>query len=351
MNTRFLLLLLLCPVIVTAQTGTPAKDTTETDWQAVLALEAGPQKLDVRSQDQARAITLAHLAKQETSLREFLRKHPGPPHDIDAQLRLAHVLATRSNLTENAAEFDAALRLLSDARKAAPAERYADLDFARIALAMRNASASTDQGREALTAQMQTFQANYPSDRRLGSLMAEIATLYDDQPKRKKELLTQALAAAGTPELRARIQDDLNRLALLGSAIELRGTTVTGAEIDLAQFRGKVTLIYFFAGWSLPSLAGLEEVEHLRKTFAKDSVEIIGVSLDPTREALDATLKPRNITWPILFDGKGWKSPLVRSLYINAIPTLWVVDRQGKLRTLNAKRDSEALVRELLKEK
>ena len=80
-------------------------------------------------------------------------------------------------------------------------------------------------------------------------------------------------------------------------------------------------------------------------------MEAIGISLDPTPEALAVTLKARNVTWPVIFDGKGWKSPLVRSLSLNALPTLWIVDRQGCLRTLNAKTESEALVRELLKEK
>jgi len=346
-SPRLLLALLLFPFLATV-----VHAGVEEDWQAVLALEAGPQQqTEIRTREQARTVTLAHLAKQETSLRNFLRDHPQSPHTVDAQLRLARLLSTRSDLAENPAYFDAALRVLADALASAPEERRADLAFARIALGMHRITVPTERDREALTAQMNAFQASYPNDRRVAALITEVATLFDDQPLRKKALLNQALAAAPSPELRARIEDDLKRLSFLGRPIEIRGATLNGTEVDLARFRGKVTVVYFFASWSAPSLAGLEEVEYLRKTFPKESVEIIGVSLDSTPEALEATIKARNITWPVVFDGKGWKSPLVRSLSINALPTLWLVDRQGNLRTLNVRTESEPLVRALLKEK
>jgi len=351
MNRHFLLVLLLMPLAAISQTSGPGPSSAQADWEAVLVLEAGPQQAEIHSREEARTVTLAHLAKQETALRDFLRKNPQSDHVVDAQLRLARLFATRSDLTGKTAEFNYALHFLTEARKTAPPDRQADLDFAKVALIMRRVAVPTDKDRDALEAQMNAFLARYPNDRRAGALMAEVATLFDSQPRRKGEILKQALAAARTPELRARIEDDLKRLSYLGRPIDVRGTTAEGANVDLSQFRGKVVLLYFFATWSAPSIAGLEEVEYLHKTFASEPVELIGVSLDRTPEALDATIKSHNVSWPVIFDGKSWASPLIRSLCINALPTLWIVDRKGNLRTLNAKTDSEALVRELLKER
>ena len=348
-SRRLLLALFLLP---SATAICAAANSAETDWQTVLALEAGPQQpSEIRTREQARAVTLAHLAKQETTLRDFLRDHPQSAHTVDAQLGLARLLATRSDLAENPAAFEAALRLLGDALATAPEERRADLLFARLALVMRRMAGPAVRDREALVAQMNAFQTSYPNDRRVAALLTEGATLFDDQPRRKQELLDQALAAAPSPELRARIADDMKRLALLGHPIGLRGATIHGTEVDLARLQGKVVVVYFFASWSAPSLAGLEEMQYLSQTFSKESVEIVGVSLDPTPEVLQATVKARNITWPVIFDGKGWKSPLVRGLAINALPTLWLVDQQGNLRTMNVRTESEPLVRALLKEK
>jgi hypothetical protein len=33
----------------------------------------------------------------------------------------------------------------------------------------------------------------------------------------------------------------------------------------------------------------------------------------------------------------GWESPLARKLGINALPSVWIVDASGLLRTINAK--------------
>jgi peroxiredoxin len=347
---RFLFLLLFALLAAApAFAGDP-----EADWQAVLALEAGPSTKEIHSRDEARAVTLAYLARQEASLRAYLQAYPSGSHAVDAQLRLARLYGTRSDFSGNPADFATALRILDDAFQTAPVERRADFDFARITLSMRRITSPGGPGDpecERLAAQVAAFQDRYPGERRIGPLLAEVATLFDAQPQRKEELLRQALAAARTAELRARVEDDLHRLSLLGQPISVRGVTAEGKGIDLAQYQGRVVLLYFFAGWSAPSMAGLDTLDALRKPFAGQPVEVVGVSLDSSREALQTVLRERGIAWPVLWEERGWKSPLVRGLSLNALPAFWVIDRRGVLRSLNARVDGETLVGRLLQEK
>ena len=58
-------------------------------------------------------------------------------------------------------------------------------------------------------------------------------------------------------------------------------------------------------------------------------------------------LKARGITWPVAFDGKSWEGELVRSLGINALPTVWLLDKRGRLRVLNASAGTAELLRQL----
>ncbi|MDD5350847.1 MAG: TlpA disulfide reductase family protein [Chthoniobacteraceae bacterium] len=346
-----LLLVLLMPLLALA----PARAADdETDWQAVQALEAGPSVKEIRSREEARAVTLAHLARQETSLRAYLQAHATGSHALDARLRLARLYATRSDFSGKPEDFATALRILDEAFQTAPVERRADIDFSRIALSMRRVAGMQAPGGaecERLAAQAAAFQERYPGERRVGALFAEVATLFDAQPRRKEDLLRQALAAARTPELRARVEDDLHRLSLLGQPVAVRGVSVDGKAIDLGQYRGRVVLVYFFASWSAPAVAGLDTLEAMRKPFAGQPLEVVGVSLDSSRDALATLLRGRGITWPVAFEEKGWKSPLVRGLSINALPAFWVIDRRGVLRSLNARADGEELVRQLLAEK
>jgi hypothetical protein len=50
------------------------------------------------------------------------------------------------------------------------------------------------------------------------------------------------------------------------------------------------------------------------------------------------------VTW----DGKGWDSPLMRALGINSVPTTWLLDKNGILRSLDALEDPNGQIRKLL---
>jgi len=55
-------------------------------------------------------------------------------------------------------------------------------------------------------------------------------------------------------------------------------------------------------------------------------------------------------SWPAYFDGKGWESPLARSLGINALPSVWILDKKGILRTFNAREGTTNWIQNLLRE-
>ena len=65
------------------------------------------------------------------------------------------------------------------------------------------------------------------------------------------------------------------------------------------------------------------------------------------REIAEGLVKSRNINWPVGYDGKGWESPLVRELGINGLPTVWLLDSGGRLRSLNALEGAAGKARQL----
>ncbi len=325
----------------------------EEDWQRIIALDAGPPALKFSSREEARMLAIHHLDKQEEALRSFLAAYPEDARNVDASLRLAHLLAVRSDLQSKPAEYAAALRILDDIEKnpQTPPTRAPDIAFARISLHMRHNSQPAPAERDDLLTQTRDFQKRFPGDRRIAPLLTEIATLYDADPSQKRELLTEAQNNAPDETLSKRINDDLMRLALLGKPLSLAFTSRQGEKIDVQQYHGKITLIYFFAAWSSPSVAGLGVVRDILKDFTRDEVQPLGVSLDVSDAALATELKDHGIAWPICFEGKGWEGPLVRSLGLNAIPTVWLLDRAGNLRTLSGRDDTEGLIRGLLRER
>ena len=187
----------------------------EADWQAITALDAGPQERP-QTAEAAQAIVLAHLTKQERSLRAFLAAYPDDAHTFEARLRLGRLLQIRGDLEDSDKKRAEGKKMLEALEKTATPEQRAELDFSKVTRLMRNLRQVTPAGRAELLAAARKFASGHPADRRLAALLAEVATLFDAQPKTKETLLMDAQPLATDPELKARIADDLKRVRRLG---------------------------------------------------------------------------------------------------------------------------------------
>lgn len=331
-----------------------ATDPAEADraWQVILEQASGP---GVRPQnpEAAAAAARSHLEKQEKSLRDFLRDFPDDPHRYSADIRLAGVLAARGRFLNQPALSTEAAKILSDLEStpATPAPVRADAGFARMSQAMQDASRNLSAiGREDLLQSARRFDTDYPGDRRMAGLLTELANLYDDQPARKKILLDEAAIRTSDPALQNRIADDLRRLAMLNHPLTIRFQPWQGdPPFDVTARRDRVVVLLFWATWSMPSLHELAQLQRTAKEFAGRPVDFLTISLDEDRKALATTVAAADLRWPVQCDGRGWKGELVRSLGINALPTIWVLDRKGNLLDLNVRGEQTAdLIRKAL---
>jgi len=320
--------------------------SAEDDWRAVVALDAGPQTRP-RTAEEARDGAQAHLALQEKTLRAYLARHPGEAHAFEARLRLSRALQIRAAFTGEETLRAEGRRLLEEAARTATAEQMPEVDFARVTAYMRAIGQPDRAGRTELLRRAREFRAKHPQDRRVASLLVEVAALFDSDPKTKLALLGEAQPLARGDELPGRIADDLRRTGLFGKTFALRGPTVQGPTANVEELRGKPVVVIFFADFSPPSTAALERLQQAVAGLPKDALRVLGVSLDPRRDATVSLLRGLGVSWPVILDGQGWESPAVRALGINTLPTVWLLDAAGRLRSLQALPGLAGLVRQL----
>lgn len=326
-----------------------ARGDAAADWKQIEAMETNAPAAQWKTREEAQAGAIEYLEKQEQALRAFIAGYPQDAHAPDAKMRLAHLLATLGDLEQEPRlrrEADGVLDELE--QEPEMRDRRADVEFARVSIFMQRVDAVAGGNRDTMLDKARAFAKEFPDDRRVASLLAEVASAFEDEPKTACALLEQARAKAQTDELRARIDDDLKRLALLGKPLKMEWMSVQGTRVDLERLRGKVVLIYFFASWSAPSMAELDWVQQL--AGSSESVQALGICLDKDPVAVPWTLTGRGIEWPVYCDGQGWQGQLVRSLGINSLPELWIVDRQGILRSVDAKQDAETLIERALRQ-
>ena len=323
----------------------------EEDWRYILSLDAGPKKMPA-TRDEAALLARNHLLVQRKAIEQFLARYPGDPRRFDAKLRLARILAAEGKITKDASEVDEALRLLGELEKTpgVPRENLADAGFARASLLMQSQDGNAQSARETIIGSAQSFMSRYPGDRRGPRLLVEAATVCDDVPNQKRDLLEEALRVTDEEPLKRRIADDLRRLDLLGKPLDLKMTARSGGQIDLARLRGYVVVLIFWSVDSPHSLLWLRDFRSSWETLPRDQVRVVTVSLDENQKALDSRLRELRADWPTHFDGMGWRSPVARSLGINALPSVWILDKKGVLRTINARSSYETWIRQLLRE-
>jgi hypothetical protein len=320
-------------------------------WRYIVSLDAGPKKKPA-TRDEAALLARNHLLIQRKAIEQFLARYPSDPHAFDAKLKLARILAAEGKMANDQNKVNDALRLLGELEKTpgVPRECLADAGFARASLLMQDQGGNTERTRESIIWSAQNFTAKYPGDRRGPRLLVEAATVCDDIPAQKRDLLEEGLRLTDEEPLRRRIADDLRRLDLLGKPLTLKMTALSGGEIDLAGLHGYVVVLIFWSVDSPHSLLWLRDFRSSWEILPRDQIRVVTVSLDENRKTLDSRLRELRADWPTHFDGMGWHSPVARSLGINALPTVWILDKKGILRTINAKSSYETWIRQLLRE-
>ena len=352
-STAFFLALALFSSSFTDKVSAGNTPEADKDWQIVLEQATGPG-VRFSTQEEAFRAAAQHLSKQEVTLRDFWSHYPDDTRSYSAQIRLAAVMSAEGRLRHDSALMSEASKLLGGLENGQdiPLLVKADAGFARVSQVMEDVASHPDSNaRASLLETVRQFNASYPGDRRIGNLFTEVATLYDSLPDQKKALLEEALKRTKDEAAKQRIGDDLKRITFLGHPVDIRLQPVDGsAPVDLAQHHGRVQVILFWASYSLPALQELAALQKVAARFVGEPVDFWTASLDEDRAALEGTIKVADLKWPTHFDGRGWQGELVRSLGINALPTVWVLDRQGRLLTLNARGDEADTIRRAIVE-
>ncbi|MDF1527038.1 MAG: TlpA disulfide reductase family protein [bacterium] len=104
---------------------------------------------------------------------------------------------------------------------------------------------------------------------------------------------------------------------------------VDGSMVSISDYRGKVVLVDFWATWCPPCLEMIPILSRLHKKYSDKGLVVLGVSLDNEGlEMLGTFVHEKMIPYKIVMGDKKIGSAFGG---VSSIPTLYMVDRNGRL--------------------
>jgi thiol-disulfide isomerase/thioredoxin len=117
-----------------------------------------------------------------------------------------------------------------------------------------------------------------------------------------------------------------------GPAPSFTLTSSAGQDVSLAQYKGQVVMINFWASWCGPCRQEMPLLESIYKKYNRMGFTLLGVNVEPNSQAANDWLKATPVSFPILYD----KDSKVSKLYdVAGMPSTVIIDRSGNLRVLH----------------
>ncbi len=127
--------------------------------------------------------------------------------------------------------------------------------------------------------------------------------------------------------------------------------TTDSGEVSLADFRGKVVYVDFWASWCPPCLVSIPLLNELRDKYVAEGkpFEVLAVNVDGDPEDGIEFLLDEPVNYVVVSDSEG-KTP---ALYkVPGMPTSYLVDAEGRVRLVHEgfkKSDIELIEAEVIK--
>jgi peroxiredoxin len=133
-----------------------------------------------------------------------------------------------------------------------------------------------------------------------------------------------------TRQLVAKV-NSAKRVAIGATAPDFQLKNAQGNLVDLKSYRGKYVLVDFWASWCAPCRQESPTLVRLYNSFKDKDLEILTVSIDTDENKWKNAIKKDGFTWETVSELSGYSGPSSALYNISAIPSSFLLDKDGKI--------------------
>jgi thiol-disulfide isomerase/thioredoxin len=184
-------------------------------------------------------------------------------------------------------------------------------------------------------------------------IMARVGAANDDLAIKVVQVIRKTMTGDAAKRIAAELDPNGALRELLDKPLVVAGRTTTGKSHSTADWKGKVVLVDFWATWCGPCNAEIPRVKELYKTYHDKGLEIVGVDCDSDDDTVNAFIKDKEMPWTQLREESQSEEPwhpLAKQWGVAGIPTMFLLDKKGILREVDARDGTDAKIAKLLAE-
>ncbi len=190
---------------------------------------------------------------------------------------------------------------------------------------------------EAMNENLNVFAKNFIREHKKSTVSPLIAMMQFGQTISAAEIDT--LIAFLDPAVRnsiyvgelKKIADKMRATDIGTLAPDFTMPTPEGTSFTLSSTRGKYVMVDFWAAWCQPCRRENPNVVALYGKYKDKGFDIVGVSLDRTKEDWVKAIADDQLSWHQVSELKFWQSDIVQKYGVTAIPCTFLLDKEGKI--------------------
>jgi thiol-disulfide isomerase/thioredoxin len=131
---------------------------------------------------------------------------------------------------------------------------------------------------------------------------------------------------------------ELQNLRIGKMAPDIEAKDLDGASFKLTDYRGRVTVLAFWASWCGPCMAMVPDERKLVDRMKNQSFVLIGVNGDPKLDDAKRAVAKESMVWRSFWNGtNGPAGPISHAWNVRGWPTIYVLDGKGVIREKNVR--------------
>ena len=102
--------------------------------------------------------------------------------------------------------------------------------------------------------------------------------------------------------------------------------TTSGQPVTLANYKGYVLVMDFFATWCIPCKESIPHINSMNRKYGKQGLQVLGVSVDEgAMREVKEFIANRKISYPVAISGEDMQT----DYGLRSIPTIYLINKKG----------------------